>query len=157
MGLMTMREKVAWICTLAGLIIFGFYFGSVWSDFRARQLDGDVLFWRFVWCLGIAIGVMLPASLLAAWVGNQPFDPPPDEMEQSIERRSYRAGLGVLEVSLAGIILLSGKIAATARVDYPADAAAATSVMLVNLLLFAMFVSSILREIRVIIEFRRYA
>lgn len=152
-----MREKVAWISTLGGLTIFGYYFWSVWSDFSARQLDGDVLFWRFVWCLGIAVAIMLPASLLAAWAGKQQFDPPPDEMEQGIERHSYRWGLGVLEVSLIGIILLSGWITDMARADYPADAAGATSVMLVNLLLFAMAVSGVLREIRVIFEYRRYA
>ncbi len=152
-----MREKVAWISTLTGLIIFGYYFWSVWSDFSARLLDGDMLFWRFVWCISIAVAIMLPASLLAAWAGKQQFDPPPDEMEQGIERRSYRAGLGVLEVSLVGIILLSGRITDMARADYPADAAGATSVMLVNLLLFAMAVSGVLREIRVIFEYRRYA
>lgn len=154
---MTMREKVAWISTLTALTIFGYYFWSVWSDFGARQLDGDVLFWRFVWCLGIAVAIMLPASLLAAWLGKQQFDPPPDEMEQGIERRSYRAGLGVLELSLIGIILFSGAITDMARADYPADAAGATSIMLVNLLLFALAVSGVLREILVIFEHRRYA
>lgn len=154
---MSMREKVAWISTLTALTIFGYYFWSVWSDFSARLLDGDVLFWRFVWCIGIAVAIMLPASLLAAWAGKQQFDPPPDEMEQGIERRSLRAGLGVLEVSLVGIILLSSWITDMARADYPADAAGATSVMLVNMLLFALAVAGTLREIRVIFEYRRYA
>lgn len=154
---MSMREKVAWISTLAGVTIFGYYFWSVWSDFAARQLDGDLLFWRFVWCTGIAVAIMLPASLLAAWAGKQQFDPPPDEMEQAIERRSYRPGLVFLEVSLLAIILLSSRITDMARADYPADAAGATSVMMVNLLLFAMAVSGVLREIRVIVEYRRYA
>ena len=154
---MTMREKVAWISTLTGLTIFGYYFSSVWSDFSARQLDGDVLFWRFVWCFCIAIGIMLPASLLAAWAGKQQFDPPLDEMEQGIERRSHRSGLGVLEISLIGIVLLSGRITDMARADYPADAAGALNVMLVNLLLFALAVSGVLREIQIIFEYRRYA
>jgi hypothetical protein len=154
---MSMREKVAWISTLTALTIFGYYFWSVWSDFGARLLDGDMLFWRFVWCISIAVAIMLPASLLAAWAGKQQFDPPPDEMEQAIQRRSYRAGLGVLEVSLVGIILLSGRITDMARADYPADAAGATSVMLVNMLLFALAVSGTLREILVIFEYRRYA
>ena len=154
---MSMREKVAWISTLTALTIFGYYFWSVWSDFGARLLDGDTLFWRFVWCISIAVGIMLPASLLAAWAGKQQFDPPPDEMEQVIERRSYRVGLGVLEVSLVGIILLSSAITDLARADYPADAAGATSVMLVNMLLFAMAVAGTMREILVIFEYRRYA
>lgn len=154
---MSMREKVAWISTLTALVIFGYYFWSVLSDFGQRQLDGDVLFWRFVWCLGIAVAIMLPASLLVAWIGKQQFDPPPDEMEQAIERRSYRAGFGVLEVSLIAIILLSGWIAEMARADYPVDAAGATSVMMVNLLLFAMALAGVLREIQIIVAYRRYA
>lgn len=154
---MSMREKVAWISTLTGLTIFGYYFWSVWSDFAARLLDGDTLFWRFVWCFGIAVAIMLPASLIAAWVGKQQFDPPLDEMEQGIERRSHRAGLGILEASLIGIILGSGFITETARADYPADAAGATTIMLVNLLLLALAVSGTLREIRIIVEYRRYA
>ncbi|MDB5473007.1 MAG: hypothetical protein JWP99_310 [Devosia sp.] len=154
---MSMREKVAWISTLTALTIFGYYFWSVWSDFGARQLDGDTLFWRFVWCISIAVAIMLPACLLAAWAGQQQFDPPPDEMDRAIERRSSRAGLGVLEVLLVGIILVSGRITDAARTDYPADAAGATSVMLVNMLLLAMAVSGTLREILVILEYRRYA
>ena len=90
-----MREKVAWICTLTALTIFSYYFCSVWSDFDARLLDGDMLLWRLVWCISIAVAIMLPASLLAAWVGKQQFDPPPHAMGQGIERRSSRADLGV--------------------------------------------------------------
>ncbi len=44
-----------------------------------------------------------------------------------------------------------------ARADYPADAAGATSVIMVDMLLFALAVASILREIWVIFEYRRYA
>lgn len=154
---MTMREKVAWICALIPLPIFGYYFWSVWADVGAHLLDGDVLFWRFVWCIGIAVAIMLPASLLAAWIGRQQFDPPPDEMEQAIERRSQRLGLGILEVFIFAIILLSGRIADIARADYPADAAGATSVMLVNMLLLAMALAGILREVWIIVDYRRYA
>ena len=74
---MTMREKVAWISTLTSLVIFGWYFWSVWTDFASARLDGDVLFWRFVRCTGIAVAIMLPAALVAAWLGKQEFDPPP--------------------------------------------------------------------------------
>lgn len=154
---MSMREKVAWISTLTSLVIFGYYFGSVWSDFAARQLDGSTLFWRFAWCFGIAVAIMLPASLLAAWFGKQQFDPPADEMEQAIERRSYRTGLFLLEICFVGIIVISAHMTDMARAHYPADAAGATTVMLVNLMLFAMALAAVLREVQVIFEYRRYA
>lgn len=154
---MTQREKVAWISTLASIVIFGWYFWSVWADFSARALNGDLLFWRFVWCTGIAIAIMLPASLIAARLGNEAFDPPPDELERNIERGAYRVGLVGLELSLVGIVLLSRWVTDLARADYAADPAGATAVILVNLVLFALAACAIAREIAVILQYRRYA
>lgn len=154
---MTMREKVAWISVVASLTIFGWYFWSVWSDHAVRQLDGDALFWRFLWCLGIAVLIMLPAALLAAWLGRQEFDPPPDELEVRIEAVSNRIGLALLEVALVGVVLLSKAITELARADYAADAAGATAIMLINLILFVAATAALVREIIVIIQYRMYA
>lgn len=154
---MTMREKVAWISTLTSVVIFGWYFQSVWADFAAASLDGDALFWRFIWCMGIAIAIMLPASLLAARLGRQEFDPPPDELETRIEAVSNRIGLAVLEVAVVGVVLLSKSMTDIARADFPADPAGATAIMLVNLLLLVTASAAVLREIIVIIQYRRYA
>jgi hypothetical protein len=154
---MTMREKVAWISVVTSLVIFGWYFWSVWSDFAGRVLNGDVLFWRFLWCLGIAFVIMLPGSLLAAWLGRQDFDPPPDELETRIEAISNRIGLALLELALAGVVLLSKMVTDLARADYAADPAGATAVMLVNLVLFVAATAAVLREIIVIIQYRMYA
>ena len=154
---MTQREKVAWISTLVSTVIFGWYFWSVWADFSARALDGDVLFWRFVWCTGIAIAIMLPAALLAARLGNEQFDPPPDELERNIERGAYRVGLVGLELSLVGVVLLSRWVSDVARADYPSDPAGATAVILVNLVLFVTATCAVAREIAVILQYRRYA
>jgi len=154
---MTMREKVAWISVVASLVIFGWYFWSVWSDFAARALDGDTLFWRFLWCLGIAFAVMLPGSLLAAWLGKQDFDPPPDELETRIEAISNRIGLALLEVAIVGVVLLSKTVTDLARTDYTGDPAGATAVMLVNLVLFVTAIAALVREAIVIIQYRMYA
>lgn len=154
---MTMREKVAWISTLTPLAIFGWYFWRVWADFAAVQLDGDALFWRFVWCTGVAIAIMLSASLLAARLGKQQFDPPPDELERNVERSAYRVGLVSLELSLVGIVLMSRWVTDIARTDYASDPAGATAIILVNLVLFVLAASAIAREIAVIAQYRRYA
>ena len=154
---MTMREKVAWISVVASLAIFGWYFWSAWVDHSARALDGDVLFWRFLWCFGIAVAIMLPASLLAARRGQQQFDPPADELEIRIEAVSNRIGLALLELALVGVILLSRAVTDIARADYAADPAGATAVMLVNLVLFATASAAVMREIIIIIQYRRYA
>lgn len=154
---MTMREKVAWISVITSLVVFGYYFWSVWSDHSVRALDGDVLFWRFLWCLGIAVAIMLPAALVAARLGNQAFDPPADELETLIEARSNRIGLALLELSLLGIILLSGGVTDIARADYAADPAGATAIMLVNLVLLVAATAALVRELIVIVQYRTYA
>lgn len=152
-----MREKVAWISTLTSLVVFGWYFWSVWADFAAVRLDGDILFWRFIWCTGIAIAVMLPASLLAARLGGQKFDPVPDELERDVERGAYRVGLVGLELSLVGIVLASRWVSDIARADYGAEPAGAATVILVNLVLFVLAACAVAREIAVILQYRRYA
>lgn len=154
---MTMREKVAWISVAAAMVIFGWYFWSVWADFSARSLDGNALFRRFLWCLGAAVAVMLPASIIAARLGGQDFDPPPDELETLIESRSNRIGLALLEVSIVGVVLMSVWITDIARAHFATDPAGATALMLVNLMLFATASAATLREIVTIIQYRRLA
>lgn len=154
---MSMREKVAWIAVLTSLVIFGWYFASVWLDYSEKTLNGDTLFWRFLCCLGLAVLIMLPTSLIAARLGRQQFDPTPDEMELEIEARSNRIGLALLEMALVGIVLLSQAITDIARADFSADPAGATAVMLVNLVLFVAATSALVREVLVIVQYRRLA
>lgn len=154
---MGLREKIAWISVVTSVVIFGWYFGSVWADFAARTLDGDDLFWRFLKCLAVAFIIMLPASLAGAYLGGEKFDPPPDELERSIEAFSNRIGLAVLEVSLVGVVLSSRWITDIARADFPADPAGATAIALINLVLFAAASAAVLREVLTIIQYRRVA
>ncbi|GEM_PF-836015 len=154
---MTMRERVAWISVVTSLVIFGYYFASVWMDFSARTLDGDALFWRFLKCFGVAVIIMLPASMVGAYLGGEKFDPPPDELERVIEARANRVGLAVLEVAIVGVVLLSVWISDIARADFAADPAGATAIMLVNLLLFVTASAAVLREVLTIIAYRRFA
>lgn len=154
---MSMREKVAWISVVASTILFGWYFWTVWSDFVSRSLNGDVLFWRFVDTLVAAVVIQLAASIYAAWRAKQDFDPPKDELDLAIDHKANRIGLLCLELSLVGIVLLSRWVSDVARLDYPADPAGGTVVMLVNLLLLATASCAVLREIIIIIQYRRYA
>ncbi len=154
---MSLRERVAWIAVVTSLVIFGWYFWSVWADFSARTLDGDDLFWRFLKCLAVAVIIMFPASLIGAYLGGEKFDPPPDELERSIEARSNRIGLAVLEVALVVVVLVSRWVTDIARADFSADPAGATAIMLVNLVLLATASAAVLREVLTIIQYRRYA
>lgn len=154
---MSMREKVAWISVVVSTIIFGWYFWTVWSDFATRTLDGDELFWRFVKTLAATVAIQLAASIYAAWQAKQDFDPPKDELDLAIDHRANRIGLICLELSIVGVVFASRWVSDMARVDYPADPAGGTAVMLVNLLLFVVATCAVLREVIIIIQYRRYA
>lgn len=154
---MSMREKVAWISVVASTIIFGWYFWSVWADFAAKGLDGDDLFWRFIKTLVAAVVIQLAASIYAAWHARQDFDPPKDELDLAIDHRANRIGLVCLELAIVGVVFASRWVSDVARADYPADPAGGTAVMLVNLLLFVVASCAVLREIIIIIQYRRYA
>ncbi|SMQ59504.1 hypothetical protein SAMN06295905_0240 [Devosia lucknowensis] len=154
---MTMRERVAWMATVTTIVIFGYYFWSVWADVATRTLDGDALFWRFLKCLGVAIAIMLPAALIGARLSGDQFDPPPDELERLIEARANRIGLAVLEVAIVGVVLASAWVSGLARTDFAADPAGATAIILVNLLLFVTASAALLREIVTIFQYRRLA
>jgi hypothetical protein len=103
------------------------------------------------------VAIMLPGSLLAAWLGGQQFDPPPDELEVRIEAVSNRVGLALLELALVGVVLLSKSITDIARADFPIDPVGATAIMLINLVLFATATAALVREIIVIVQYRVYA
>lgn len=154
---MSLRERVAWIAVTTSVPIFGWYFWSVWRDIADGTLVGDALFWRFLWCLGGAVLIMLPASLLSARLAHEPFDPPPDELERLIEARANRVGLAVLETAIVGVVLLSTVISDHARAAFAADPAGATAIMLVNLLLLVTAAAAVLREVLTIIQYRRLA
>jgi hypothetical protein len=151
---MTMREKVAWISVLTTIVVWSYYFWTVWADFSARSLDGDALFWRFVWCIGFTFVLMMGLTVLASILGKQPFEEPQDERERQLHGRANRIGLATLELSMVGLILGSGWIADIARADFAADPAGATVLMMINAMLFLMVIAAALREVLLIVQFR---
>lgn len=151
---MAFREKSAWIAVLASLPIWGFYFWSVVSEALEGRLDGDMLFWRFLICLGVAVAVMLPLNIAAALLGRQDMDARPDEREAAIDARANRIGLALLEALGLGLVLASGALSGFARDAYPADPAGAATLVLVNALLFCLVLAACTREALQIVQFR---
>lgn len=151
---MSFREKNAWIAVVTTLVIWTVYFWQVGSAALAGTLDGDSVFWLFVWCLGLSIAIMLPINIVAAVLARQNMDAAPDERERDINARANRVGLTLLEWLIIGVIAASGVIAAFARQAYAPDPAGATVVMLINLLLFALAFAALVREVIQIVSFR---
>lgn len=151
---MAFREKNAWIAITCTLVIWGYYFSSLWAGFSARDLDGDAIFWLFVWCMGITIVLMLALNLAVAWLARQQFGAEPDERERQIDARANRIGLNLIEFASLGIIVLSPWISGIARSDFPADPAGSTAIIMANALLFVLVLSAVVREIVQIVHFR---
>eukprot|EP00873_Tetraselmis_striata_P032262 jgi/Tetstr1/452526/TSEL_039562.t1 len=145
---MSFREKNAWIAVLTTLVIWTVYFWQVGNAALSGTLDGDAIFWLFVWCLGISIAIMLPINIVAAILARQNMDAPPDEREREIDARANRAGLILLEILMVGMVLSSGFITDFARRAYEADPAGATAIILINLTLFALAFSALIRRLR---------
>jgi len=151
---MSFREKNAWIGVVTALVVWGFYFWQVGTAALAGTLDGDTVFWLFVWCMAISLAVMLPVNLIAARLARQKMDAPPDEREREIDARANKFGLALLEWSIVAILLASGPISAFSREIYGTDPAGATAIILVNLALFALGFSAMVREAIQIVHFR---
>jgi hypothetical protein len=151
---MSFREKNAWIAVVTTLVIWTVYFWQVGMAALSGTLDGDAIFWLFVWCLSISIAIMLPVNIAAAILARQNMDAPPDEREREIDARANRIGLILLEWLMVAVILSSGLIAGFAREVYAADPAGATAIILINLMLFALAFSALTREIIQIVHFR---
>jgi hypothetical protein len=151
---MTFREKNAWIAVVTTLVVWIFYFWQVAAAALSGALDGDRVFWLFVWCFGISIAIMLPVNIVAAILARQNMDAPADEREREIDARANKIGLTLLEWLMVGVILSSGLVAGYARDAYAADPAGATAVMLINLMLFALAFAALMREIIQIVHFR---
>ena len=151
---MTFREKNAWIAVVTTLAVWGYYFSVLLGAVAARTLDGDALFWLFVWCMGITILVMFPLNVAAAIAARQKFDAPPDERERLIDARANRIGLGVLETLALAVAALSSVASGLAREDFPADPAGGTAILMANGILFALVFSAVVREVVQIVHFR---
>jgi hypothetical protein len=151
---MSFREKNAWIAVVTTLVIWTVYFWQVGNAALSGTLDGDAIFWLFVWCLSISIAIMLPVNIVAAVLARQNMDAPPDEREREIDARANKIGLTLLEWLMVGVILLSGIISDFARQAYAADPAGATAIILINLMLFALAFAALMREIIQIVHFR---
>ena len=151
---MSFREKSAWIAVVGTLPIWIYYFWQVIGAALSGTLDGDAVFWLFVWCLIASMVIMMPLNIAAAVLARQSMDAPPDERERAIDARANRIGLVMVEVLMVGVILASGGVADFARQTYAADPAGAATIILINAVLFVLALSAMAREAIQIVQFR---
>jgi hypothetical protein len=151
---MSFREKSAWIAVLSTLVIWGYYFGSLWQSYAAGALDGTAVRNLFVVCFGVTIVVMLGLNLVSAWLGHHRFGADPDEREREMELRAKSVEAGLLEIMALGVALGVLFAAAPIAAAYPADPVGAIAIVAANGILLAVLLSQVLHELALIVQFR---
>lgn len=152
---MSFREKNAWIAVVTTLIVWGFYFLTVWNQVAARTIDGQGLLNLFLICMGITLVLLMGLNLIAARVAKQSFGAPEDERERDVDRRASWWGARLLEWMLLGLAALGPTVIASyARDGFAADPAGATAVIMANAILFCSVLSQVVREAIHIVHYR---
>lgn len=152
---MSFRERTAWIAVVTTLIVWGYYFATVWSGIAARQLDGQGLFNLFLICMGITAVLLIGIGLVAARMAKQDFGAPDDEREKDVDRRASWWGARLLDWMLLGLAALGPTVIADyARTGFPGDPAGATAIILANAILFVAVLSQLVREAIHIVSYR---
>lgn len=155
---MSFREKNAWIAVVVTVIVWGYYFLTVWNGIAARSFDGQGLFTLFLVCMGITVALLIGINLVAARLAGQSFGAPEDERERDVDRRASWWGARLLEWMLLGLAALGPTvIAGYAREGFPADPAGATAIILANAILFVSVLSQVVREAIHIVSYRMMA
>jgi hypothetical protein len=154
---MSFREKSAWIAVGTTLIVWTVYFGWFWMDVAGGQLNGQVLLWRFIVCMGISLVVMIGLNLATGVMRKDNIDRPADELERQIEGRADRIGFRLLEV-LVPVGLIGGLLMTdTIKSAFPADPAGSVALIFANGVLMAFVITELVREVTHIISFRMTA
>jgi Na+-driven multidrug efflux pump len=155
---MSFREKNAWIAVATTLIVWGYYFLTVWNQVASLTIDGQGLFTLFLVCMTITFVVLIGLNLIAARIAGQQFGAPEDERERAVDRRASWWGARLLEWMLLGVAALGPTvIAGYAREGFAADPAGATAIIMANAILFCAVLSQVVREAIHIVSYRLMA
>lgn len=100
---MSFREKAAWISLGSGVLIWGFYFFTVWS--RLADAPGEWPVALFVECLIASLLVQGVLMGLAAWRTPPAGRVLSDEREIQIDGRAMTVGYAVLTLLVLGVAL----------------------------------------------------
>ena len=154
---MSVRERQAWMAVVTTFLFWPYYFTVLFIAISERSLDGWALLGVFLWTLGIHVVVLLGLALLIARLTRQDFDAPPDELERMIEARADKAARRVLELGITALAIASLWISNWAREAFGNDPAGATAILMANGLMLTGMAAGLLRELVLIVQFRRTA
>jgi hypothetical protein len=155
---MSFRERNAWTAVVVTLVVWGYYFATVWGGIAARNFDGQGLFNLFLVCMGITAVLLIGIGLYSARAAKEDFGAPEDEREKDVDRRASWWGARFLDWMLLGLAALGPTVIADyARTGFPADPAGATAIILVNAILFVAVLSQLIRETIHIVSYRMMA
>nr|CBI71199.1 hypothetical protein [uncultured bacterium] len=151
---MSFREKTAWIAVLTTLVVWGYYFFTVWSGIQGRALDGAALWTLFLISMGITVVLMLGLNLIATRKRLSDFGRAPDELERQMEDGATRVTKTLFEWMVMGIALACVIWGRDVAAAFPGDPVGSLAIIIANALLFAGVTTNVLSEIIVIVRFR---
>jgi hypothetical protein len=151
---MSFREKTAWIAVVTTLVVWGYYFFTVWTGIDSRVLDGAGLWTLFLICLGITAVLMIGLNLLATRHRLADFGRAPDELERQMEAGAARVTKTLFEWIVMGIALCCVIWGRDIAASFPADPVGSFAIIVANALLLAGVTTNVLSEIIVIVRFR---
>jgi hypothetical protein len=155
---MSFREKNAWIAVVTTVIVWGYYFLTVFNQVAARAIDGQGLFSLFLICMGLTVVLLIGINLIAARMAGQSFGAPEDERERDVDRRASFWGARLLEWMLLGLAAAAPTVIASyVREGFPGDPAGATAIIIANAILFVSVLSQLVREAIHIVSYRMMA
>jgi len=156
-GMMSFREKSAWIAVGITLVVWSYYFGVFWTEVAGRQIDGGQILIRFLVCMGISLVLMIALNLAGGVMARKNMETSPDELERHIEASADRFGFHLLEL-LVPIGLIGGLLAVDRiRASFPDDPAGAVAIIFANGVLMAFVITELVREAVHIALFRKTA
>ena len=141
---MLYREKSAWICLAATLVIFVPYFGHVLQLFASSQLTGGVVLDYFLAALfGQAMLTLVAHVVISVRAKREKAD----ERDAAIEARSVRVSYWVLTVMLWTLITCIPIPSVAGRVLTP--------LFISQLLLLAWVLGELAKYIAQVVSYRR--
>lgn len=151
---MSFREKTAWIAVLTTLVVWGYYFFSVWSGIEARALDGAGLWTLFLICMAITVVLMLGLNLIATRRRLSDFGRPPDELERQMEAGATKVSKTLFEWIVMGVAIICVVWGRDIAAAFPGDPVGSFAIIIANALLLAGVATNLLSEMIIIVRFR---
>ncbi|QIG81228.1 hypothetical protein [Stakelama tenebrarum] len=154
---MTFREKVLWVSVIAVLLIWGSYFLDLVTNLSAGRIEVAASFGGFLRSVVLIVVVEIVASVVLAIASPREANMPADIREREYALSAYRPAYFVLSVIVAATMLGTPALVHVAPHLLTGDPAMSIAIVIGNLMLAGLVLSSLTSDIWQIVRYRRSA